>query len=335
MEPRASLTPGPTPAARSSRVEIVPAALVMLGAVLAGGNMPATSAEPSVLDVFRQYEKAIRTGDTRLYCSLHVAEERDGEFCRELIARGVPARKDFRVQVEGTVTRTRTAAVFVREGKGTDTQFTGFFFVREGGHWRLARQVDSNTPQHRPAFIPPEKGRFLDAGSPWDRVAEKVLGTSSRSETAPYTARFALDESFLYVQLTAPREFPPLGEPVASQSVGLKDFGLTALPTIKVRVTQGASSKNFVIGFDDSVKSRTQRGSPPEYSMTYSLTLSPEGDTMLFWQFADRETQLIRVEGSRMTARVPRESLTSAVDAALTIELGTHWKPESVAPTKF
>ena len=269
--------------------------------------------ESAVIQIYGLLERALRTGDGKLWLELRsqsVLDEMTQDRKRSL-EEHLPPQPNVRLQFSSVLVKNDAAAVFgkfVREGG--DSQFHAVRFVLENGTWRILKEAIAERPVHQSSFLPPQGGAFTLEGFPWPDVplAEVVPGNG---ET--WATQAVYDASFLYLRFEGHPELPSVGEEVAGQFVP----NLPLMPLAEIEVVpsrSGGSGKRFTVTIADVTTQRpkfdeTGKAISTRYFMNYSLALQDEEGEVIFHDFADSLSRLIAVYGSSIEVKIPGDSL--------------------------
>jgi hypothetical protein len=190
--------------------------------------------EDEVLAVYRQFEKAVQSGDAN-----HTFI---GLWSRESALEAENMRPQLHPQPDVHYTSSK---VFVQGdeavlfGQYAKDGFLSMRFVKEDGRWKIKDFVSSNKAYPADsvyAMIPPAAGAFERAGAPWQNVAPAFDKTDAAKQG--WQVRATYDESFLYIRIESSTpipapgsqaEKPPGGWPVMKVGVsGVGEFVLHA-----------------------------------------------------------------------------------------------------------
>jgi hypothetical protein len=193
--------------------------------------------ESAVIQIYELLERALRTGDGKLWLELRsqtVLDEMTPDRKRSL-EEHLPPQPNVHLQLSSVVVQTDDAAVFgkfVREGGGS--QFHAVRFVLENGTWRILKEAIAERPVHQSSFLPPQGGAFTREGFPWSDVplAEVIPGNG---ET--WATQAVYDASFLYLRFEGHPDLPSVGEEVADQFVP----SLPLMPLAEIEVVPSQS----------------------------------------------------------------------------------------------
>jgi hypothetical protein len=188
----------------------------------------AQSPEDQVLAVYRQFEKAVQSGDAdKTFIGLWSREKASEAEKRRSLLHPQPDvhYTSSRVFVQGD------EAVLL--GQYTKDDFWSIRFVKEDGRWKIKDFVSSDRAYPADsvyAMIPPAAGAFERAGAPWQKIAPAFDKADAAKQG--FQVRAVYDESFLYIRIESPApmpepgtqaEKPPMGWPV--MKVGVSDVG--------------------------------------------------------------------------------------------------------------
>lgn len=273
---------------------------------------PDIHSQEALQDALAKYVQAIRKGDGEALYAIHSAPQQ--QQLAELRKQGFPPRKSFEFKFEGMLMRQQTAGVFGRYVEnGTPGDDQALLFVLENGQWRLDRTLGSNAAIHRPAFAPPESGRFSVAGMPWQDVPARVLADEATGELSSQI-QGAADESFLYLRLTY---VAPLTAPDTALSDPVK--GLPSLSPRRVNIAAPGTAGNFDLSFDTTTVSHFREGKN-SYALGYDMALYGADGKFIFNSNAGSEEKLLLVGEREIVAKIPLESLAAA--AATNLKIG-------------
>ena len=298
-----------------------------------------TSVEPrdQVLAVFNEYGEALRTGNGARWFDTQFPEVRNDDFAQQLIERGLPPRPDLELRAEDVVVQMEEAAVFGKWVTSEGIEELAIGFVLEDGAWKINKQLSANSPIHRPAFLPPPPGRFTAAGSPWAQVPECNLQALTQEGVGEnWSAKFILDDSFLYLRLTSNQAIPPEGEVLDGPSTSLSDLGVPFIPGLQIasaNTAEDTSNTNprIVVG---AVVSSTGFGSDSVRSLDYSVALQDMGG-IIFGTHATNDDGFIVIEEHEIDVRIPLVSLGPKSDDAITLAVGNSTPRVSCAVAVF
>jgi hypothetical protein len=221
------------------------AILVWFMALACGAALAACDrgSEASVRRVIEDHDQLLRDGDGEGYWSLFSrrARQEAGLVGPEALLRLTLVARPERVRtVQGVLVRAHTAAVFTRFVDAGQTHYGADRLVRESGEWRIDRQVVSTTPFTAAYFLPPEGGRFMGAGAPWDRVAPITDPEVGRPDQPKASWQLARDEAFVYLRASYAKELPPVGERLegGATSLDLLGFGPASIEAVITRPLQ-------------------------------------------------------------------------------------------------
>ena len=281
--------------------------LTVLALLSAACQKPDIHSGEAVRDATTQYVKAIKDGDAAAFRDIHSAAQRPA-FDADFVKQGFPPRKDFDFKIEGVLLRQQSAGVF---GRHIDNGKPG-----ENGQWKLDRQLGSNSPIHRPAFVPPEGGRFIAAGQPWKDVPAQDMSALAAGDFA-YELQAVRDESFLHLRLAFKNPLPlpdsPLLDDPALMSAQLPDISPRAL-----RITAPGAAGYFEVVFDTTTITHFRNGRN-SFALGYSVALHGPDNKTIFYANAGAEEQLFAVGAHEIIARIPLESLGAGADTAYTV----------------
>jgi hypothetical protein len=271
----------------------------------------AQSPEGQVLDVYRQLERAVQSGDAD---NTFV-----GLWSHEKAADAEKMRSRLRPQANVHYTSSK---VFVQGdeaallGQYVQNGFLSIRFVREDGRWKIKDLDASDKPYPAGsvyAMIPPPRGAFGRAGEPWQDVAPALDKRTAAKQG--WQLRTASDESFLYIRIESSTpmpapgtqaEKPPSGWPVMKVGVsGVGDFVLHATASIGDQAT-----------FDQTGHANSHRS-----YVAYWLMLE-RTDKMIFQAWADlAPNPLIQAGGNSLEVRVPLRTMgiTDAMHTKITL----------------
>jgi hypothetical protein len=278
------------------------------------------SPESQVLSVYRQLERAVRSGDA------------DHTFVELWTRAKAPEAEKMRAQMSPQPDAHYTSQrVFVQGneaallGQYSQDGFLSLRFVREDGRWKIRDFAFSDTaypPDSVYAMIPPPPGAFARAGEPWAKVALALNAASAARQG--WQLRAVSDESFLYLRIesSAPvptpgtsAEKPPMGWPVMKVDVaGGGEFVLHATANIGDQAT-----------FDASGRAKTHR-----HYVAYWLMLE-RADKPVFqnWAGTDSDSPLIQAGGKALEVRVPVRTMGITDGAHARITIGDAAWPKS------
>lgn len=293
---------------------VVLAALALLSASC---RKPDIHSREAVQEAVAKYVKAINKGDGQALVDIHSARQRQA-FDAAFVKQGFPPRKGLEFKVEGVLLRNGTAGVFgrhVEDGKPAEDE-QALLFVLEDGQWRLERQLGSNSPIHRPAFAPPEGGRFIAAGLPWANVPARDMAAADAGEFG-YALQAVRDESFLYLRLAFANALPPPDSALPEPAAGMGRH----MPNIdpgRLTIAEDGAQKPFSLSFDTTAVTHFRNGRN-SYALGYSFTLHGHDGKAIFYSTAESEEKLLAVGEREIVARIPLESLGAGADTAYTI----------------
>jgi hypothetical protein len=287
---------------------------------IAGCRAQSPPDKDQVLAVYRQFEKAVQTGDAdHTFVGLWSREKAsDAENMRSLLH----PQPDLHY-TSSTVFVQGNDAVLL--GQYAPDGFLSMRFVNQDRRWKIKDIVYGNkayTADSVYAMIPPPPGAFARAGSPWQNVPPAL--DKATAATQGFQVRAAYDESFLYIRiesatpLPAPgtqAEKPPGGWPVMKIGVsGVGEFVLHANANIGDQAT-----------FDKSGRANSHHS-----YVAYWLMLE-RSDQMIFQAWAGLDPSLLlQAGGNVFEVHVPLRTM-GITDAAHTkITVGDAQWPTSV-----
>ena len=294
--------------------------------LLSGWTTSAVAGDPhseaAVLSTYRLYEKAIRSGDGELYYKVQSESKKGIEFVQEIRKRGLPPRPEIKLIPSQVTVQSKRAAVFGKFSTDSATQEHAVLLVLERGAWRIKKEKLASDPIHRPAFLPPEEGRFSKAGSPWHQIPRVDLPSlPDKEKAANWGIQAATDESFLYLRLSSNSKLPDVRTPVAKQPISFDDFGIPRLPSTEISVDVKEPQRPFRLTVGVVATVRWSEGTQT-YSLNYGVTLCAGSGDILFATHATEGNGIITVEGHVILLRVPVASLAASNPGSIGLRLG-------------
>ena len=270
--------------------------------------------ESTVIQIYELLEKALRTGDGKLWLELRsqrVLDEMTEDRKRSL-EEDLPSQPNIRLHLSSVVVQTDAAAVFGKFAReGAASQFHAVRLVLENGTWKILKETIAEEPIHQASFLPPQGGAFTRGGAPWSDVpyADELPGMG---ET--WATQAVYDVSFLYLRFDGDLDLPAVGVEVADQIVP----GLPLMPLAEIEVVPsqsgGPPGNRFTVTIADVTTQRpkfdeTGKALSTRYFMNYSLALQDEEGEVIFYSFADSLDRLIAVDGRSIEIKIPGDSL--------------------------
>src|SRR5271155_4331411 len=231
--------------------------LALIGVLSLLPGCRAQSPDTAVLELVKQMERAMQSGDRQAWAALHDAPT------REKLAGGrdfpMRPRPTARVQATKILVQGDKAAVIVATSDPGNPQTNGHLSLRlgrEGSAWKIAEEM-GNDPAPDPdsiyALLPPENGAFSRAGSRWEGIARAVGNTKYfTAEQLRWKLQGVFDESFLYVRIESGGVLPAANSEVQGEFPNLRLGFEWDWPTMKIRVT-GAKSSEFTFDASPSI----------------------------------------------------------------------------------
>lgn len=297
--------------------------------LVANTNSDQSSQDP-VLATYKLLEKAVQTGDAKLYLSLQSQKKlaRTNQESLRAFQETFTANPSVHYEVVGVRTREDHAAVL---GKITDastpTQYYLVKFAVENGSWKIAEDTTNSRPIATAALeaaVPPKDGAFLRAGVPWDKIPPAVANTKwFKEDDIPWGMKASEDESFLYIRFEARAPLPAPGTEIAAEDA--KSFkGIPSTPN--VIVIKNTAGKEFQLQVADNPMTRATfdangHATSNRYFMSYSMALRDSRREMLFSDGTeDTFAPLIAVQDRFIDIKLPLNSL-GAETAGAAIEI--------------
>ena len=297
----------------------------VVAAGLAGCGADPATPEDAVRETMAEYENAIRGGDGQRYWSTFSGDAREEAGATDDFS--FPPRADYRVNVTEVRVRETTAAAFAARGEGEDAEYEAYFLVKEPDGFRIRRITGGNEPIDPVTFLPPETGRFLAAGQPWDRVAR-----AGAESSGPHW-QLARDESFAYARLAFAEPLPAPGQPLPGAYVTQEDLGVSFPPA---RIAVGASSPAtvFTVRVGPTATGHFRKGES-SYSLTYSVHVSSADEPGVFSAFVTSRDPLFVMEPSAFRIHLPLEALGATPDDAIHLTTGSGPEEITLPATAF
>jgi hypothetical protein len=282
--------------------------------------------EAAVRAVIEHHDQMIREGDGDGYWSLFSrrARQEAGLSGPEALQKLTLVAQPQRVRtIERVLVRAHTAAVFTRFSVGGETHYGADRLVRESGDWRIDRQQVAPTPIMAAYFLPPEGGRFLGAGTPWDRVTPITDPEAGRPEQPKASWQLARDEAFVYLRASYAKELPTLGEQLPGEVTSLDQLGFGPA-TIEAVVTRPlVKPARVTITFEASARTAIKFRPERTTVNTLDYTVTVESPSGGLWTGSLRGDQsLFALAGNAFVLRLPLEALGAGPDANVSLEFG-------------
>jgi hypothetical protein len=312
------------------------AILVWFMALACGAALAACDrgSEASVRRVIEDHDQLLRDGDGEGYWSLFSrrARQEAGLVGPEALLRLTLVARPERVRtVQSVLVRAHTAAVFTHFVDAGQTHYGADRLVRESGEWRIDRQVVSTTPFTAAYFLPPEGGRFMGAGAPWERVAPITDPEVGRPDQPKASWQLARDEAFVYLRASYAKELPPVGERLegGATSLDLLGFGPASIEAVITRPMQKPTrvSITFEATAKGAVKFLPERTHVD--TLDYTVTVEPHAGGS--WTGSLRaehggddggDQSLFELRGNAFLVKLPLEALGAGPDANVSLEFG-------------
>jgi hypothetical protein len=294
--------------------------------------------EDQVLAVYRQFEKAVQSGDAdNTFIGLWSREKTsEAEKWRSLLHPQPDVHyTSSRVFVQGD------EAVLL--GQYTKDDFWRIRFVKEDGRWKIKDFVSSDKAYPADsvyAMIPPAAGAFERAGAPWQKVAPAFDKADAAKQG--FQVRAVYDESFLYIRIESPAPMPapgtqaekppPTGWPVMKVGVsGVGEFVLHANANIGDQATFDksgrANSHRPYVAYWLMLERADQMIFPGGWA---GLDPNPRADQMIFQAWAGLDPNpLIQAGDHFFDARVPLRTMGIADARHTKITIGDAQWPKS------
>ena len=287
----------------------------------AAASQEATPQEKAVLESYRLLEKALQTGDGRLWLDVHDEEIRTAmtgsPHYQEMITKGMRPRPHARYEDSRVIVQKDEAAVF---GKFSDedfktSQYSAVRFVLENAGWKVAEELSSDSPIAESSFLPPpESGFFND--DPWQGIAYARRDASASDAGAnDWKIQATFNAPYLYVRFEhTVYELPQVGE----EALQAGQTGAPAMPPV-VRLDIGSPGKEaglqeYYIQTGDVTTTKAEFGPDGKatvhrYFVNYSLHVTDKDQRSIFTSDAMSSHPLIAVSGSAIIVKIPVESL--------------------------
>ncbi len=266
-----------------------------------------------VIDAYKQLEKAVRTGDGKLYLSI--------QSQKKLAARGpaqapdgnwLPADPSVRYAVLGVRRRDDLAAVLgkITDSSGGAPQYYLVKFMKENSSWKVADDLIGEQPMDASvlyAAVPPEDGSFIRAGSPWGQLPDAATNPRFTASEIKWNLRATRDESFLYVRFEA-----RIPLPAPNTELSKSDSTPQAPDSMVIKTGTG---KQFGLQVADNKTTRATfgedgRATSNRFFMQYSFSIRNAAHEDLFSEGTGNSiAPLISVERQFVTVKIPLKCL--------------------------
>ena len=287
--------------------------------------LPACKAQgpdAAVLELVKQMERALQTGDSQAWGALFDAATRAKTPGGDLPRRPRPTA---RVQATKILVQGDKAAVIVVTSDVTsdraNPQTNGYLslrLVREGSAWKIAEEMGNNPapdPDSIYALLPPENGAFSRAGSRWVGIARAAGNTKYfTAEQLRWKLQGVFDESFLYVRTESGGVLPAANSDVPGEFPNLKLGFQWDWPTMKIRVA-GAKNSEFTFDASPSIGDQATfdkqgKANSHRHYIAYLLNLRGRGDNYVFHATAGLDpSPLIEVHDRIVDLKIPLKTM--------------------------
>jgi hypothetical protein len=310
------------------RMDPVVLAVMALGLAVGCGR----GGEGEVRHVIELHDRMVREGDGEGYWALFSRRARDeaGQTGSHALDRfTLVARPGYARIVDHVLLRDRTAAVFSHVVAGGTSYHAADRLVREAGGWRIDEQRTSEAPIAPLYFLPPEGGRFLEAGAPWARVAPIEDPEAGRPDQPKASWQIARDEAFVYLRVSYAKELPPPGERLDDPETSLDQLGFGPAAVEAVITRPMRTPERVGVSFE-ALARRAVRFEPTRTLvdlLDYAVTVEPRtGDaawtTRVTGQSGDASATLFAHHGNALVVRLPLAALGVGSDANVSLEFG-------------
>jgi hypothetical protein len=306
--------------------------------------LPACKAQgpdAGVVDLVKQMERTLQTGDRQGWAALHDAPTRE----KLAGGRDLPPRVQPTIRVQPTkiLVQGDKAAVIVAmsdPGNPKTNASLSLRLVREGSAWKIAEEMGNNPapdPDSIYALLPPESGSFSRAGSHWEGIARAAGNTKYfTAEQLRWKLQGVFDESFLYVRIESGGALPAANSDVQGEFPNLKLGFNWDWPTMKIRVT-GAKNGEFTFDASPSIGDQATfdkqgKANSHRHYIAYLLNLRGRGDNYVFHAETGLEASpLIEVHERFLDLKIPLKTI--GVDAAgVQLEIADANSPGKILP---
>jgi hypothetical protein len=310
-------------------------------------DRPFQRAQEDVIATFRLVGKAMHDGDGALFLGLLSRKALAGtsDTAKVSFAR-YPQRPDVRLEPVAVCVRGDQAFVVAtyedtaNKGKSYLVRYT-----REDGAWKIADQAMMDAPPYRPAvyaYLPPEGGAFIHAGSPWRAIGYATPAGKTTGSDPAWKIQATRDEAFLYVRFEAKATLPAPGMEISAEAAKLAAADAAAgLPTAVISVTGPDDNQTLVKSIFALQVARTVAPRRDDAGKTadrhvvgYTLTVRGDRDEALFGGTAGAANRLVEVRDRFIDVRIPLKSLGLHGRIAPDIEVTEFAAPAQILPYK-
>jgi len=287
-------------------------------------DLPAQKIQPeeqAVLETYKLYEKAMRTGDGKLVWNLYseavfeTATESYVKSLKESLLNGIPARPDIRLEYSDVVIQKNKAAVIGKMIDENETQFYGMQLVLENEKWKIFGQSLRDEPFKPYVYLPSEDGVFTHAGYPWGQIPYTQPNNALFSDDdINWKIQATYDNDILHVRFTSHEPLPAVYTEVEEQN---KTGAPEDASLLVVEVSQGEEEvTEYSIDIGDVTTTRTEfdedtgQAVQSRHFVNYSFSFTDRTDkSESFYSFANDFDELITVTGNFIDVKVPLQSL--------------------------
>jgi hypothetical protein len=241
--------------------------------------------EQAVLSAYQRMEEADRKGDGQLWLSLRDRKTQDtmNQGLKDAIRKGGHSRPNIQYQPLAQRVDKNRAIILgkVSDPDAKSVQYEAVLFAIEDGGWKVTQEQWSERPFDSfvmYAFLEPEDGSFVSAGSPWKPVPYASVNTQTvRKEDVGWKTQAIFDEAFVYIRFEAALPVPAGGSKVRPEVGKAGKTGGPPPPQpmrVKVSVPSLETQKEYSISVSALVATTDAMGAKGKPSTSYSVTYS-------------------------------------------------------------
>jgi hypothetical protein len=288
-------------------------AILLLTLTTCGG-----SDQSKVEAVLKQMERAEQTGDFNAFVGLWT-REKSGEI--EKMRPYARARAEVQYRPTKTLVQGDEAVLLVQAASDS---FLTMRLRKEGGQWKIQDQAWKDTAPDANsvyAVVPPDRGAFARAGSPWDQVAPAT--DPSQAARLGWQMKAVFDESYLYIRIESSADLPAPGSTIGHPPGGW--------PVLKIGVSDAGEFVLYDavnVGDQATFDARGRANSHRPFA-AYSIRLERNSHEVFSASADLHPSPLIDVAGRDYDIRIPLRTMGVTDSRATRMTIGDAQWPTS------
>jgi hypothetical protein len=266
--------------------------------------------------VLKHMERAEQTGDFNAWVGLWT-REKSGEI--EKMRPYARARAEVQYRAIKTFVQGDEAVLLVQ---GASDSFVTMRLRKEGGQWKIQDQAWKDTPPDANsvyAVVPPDRGAFARAGSPWDQVAPAM----DPGHAARWQMKAVFDESYLYIRIESSADLPAPGSTIGQPPGGW--------PVLKIGVSDAGEFVLYDavnVGDQATFDARGRANSHRRFA-AYSIRLERDSHEVFSASADLHPSPLVDVAGRDYDIRIPLRTMGVTDSRATRMTIGDAQWPTS------